>query len=88
MKRREFVEKAGMGAAALVTLATPGRARASARSDAQHNHGPISGPLALIAVVPEPVPAWLAIPGLLVLSVLVLIYASSKVKAMEISYSE
>lgn len=50
MKRREFVEKAGMGAAALVTLATPGRARASAKAGAQHNHRPISGPLATATV--------------------------------------
>ena len=50
MKRREFVEKAGMGAAALVTLATPGRARASARAGAQHNHRPITGPLATASV--------------------------------------
>ncbi|HET9266377.1 MAG TPA: hypothetical protein VFO14_25240 [Vicinamibacterales bacterium] len=50
MKRREFVEKAGMGAAALVTLATPGRARASAKAGAQHNHSPISGPLATATV--------------------------------------
>jgi hypothetical protein len=50
MKRREFVEKAGMGAAALVTLATPGRTRASARAGAQHNHDPISGPLATATV--------------------------------------
>jgi ABC-type transport system involved in multi-copper enzyme maturation permease subunit len=49
---------------------------------------PIRGPLALIAVVPEPAPAWLAIPGLLVVSLLVLIYAASKVREMEVSYSE
>lgn len=49
MKRREFVEKAGMGAAALVTLAAPGHARASTKSG-QHNHAPISGPLATATV--------------------------------------
>ena len=49
---------------------------------------PFRGPLALIAVVPEPVPAWLAIPGLLVVSLLVLIYAASKVRKIEVSYSE
>ena len=49
MKRREFVEKAGMGAAALVTLATPRRARAST-TGAQHNHSPLSGPLATATV--------------------------------------
>ena len=50
MKRREFVEKAGMGTAALVALATPGHARASAKAGAQHAHGPISGPLATATV--------------------------------------
>lgn len=49
---------------------------------------PFRGPLALIAVVPEPVPAWLAIPGLLAVSLLVLIYAASKVRKIEVSYSE
>ena len=52
MKRREFVEKAGVGvgAAALVGLATSGHAGASAKAGAQHNHGPISGPLATATV--------------------------------------
>ena len=50
MKRREFVEKAGVGAAALVGLSTPGHAGASAKAGAQHNHGPISGPLATATV--------------------------------------
>jgi plastocyanin len=50
MKRREFVEKAGIGAAALATLATPGHARASAKAGAQHAHSPISGPLATATV--------------------------------------
>jgi plastocyanin len=50
MKRREFVEKAGMGVTALVALAAPGRARASKGADAQHNHSPISGPLATATV--------------------------------------
>jgi len=52
MKRREFVEKAGVGvgAAALAGLATSGHARASAKAGAQHNHSPISGPLATATV--------------------------------------
>ncbi len=49
---------------------------------------PLQGPLALIAVVAEPVPAWLAIPGLLLVSLLVLLYAAVKVRRMEVSYSE
>ncbi len=50
MKRREFVEKAGLGAAALVTIAATGPARASTRAGAQHHHNPISGPLATATV--------------------------------------
>jgi hypothetical protein len=49
---------------------------------------PMRGPMALIAVVVEPAPAWLAIPGLLVVSALVLFYAASKVKEMDVSYTE
>lgn len=49
---------------------------------------PLRGPLALIAVVADPVPAWLAIPGLLVVSLLVLIYAASKARELEVSYGE
>lgn len=49
---------------------------------------PMRGPLALIAVTPEPAPAWLAIPGLLAVSLLVLIYAASKVRELEVSYTE
>ena len=50
MKRREFVERAGVGAAALVGLTTPAHASASAEAGAQHNHGAISGPLATATV--------------------------------------
>lgn len=49
---------------------------------------PLQGPLAIIAVVSEPVPAWLAIPGLLLVSLLVLFYAAVKARQMEVSYSE
>ena len=49
MKRREFVEKAGIGAA-LVALGSPGRARASAGVSEQHEHKPLSGPLATATV--------------------------------------
>lgn len=49
---------------------------------------PFNGPLALIAVVPEPVPAWLAVPGLLVVSLLVLMYAAARVRRIEVSYTE
>ena len=49
---------------------------------------PLQGPLALIAVVSDPVPAWLAVPGLLLVSLLVLFYAAVKARQMEVSYSE
>ena len=49
MKRREFVEKAGIGVA-LATLANPTRVGASEKTGAQHDHGPISGPLATATV--------------------------------------
>ena len=44
--------------------------------------------LALIAVTAEPAPVWLAIPGLLVVSLLVLLYAAAKVRRIEVNYSE
>lgn len=50
MKRREFVQKAGIGAAALATLGAPTPARASSRRAAQHHHKPMSGPLATATV--------------------------------------
>ena len=53
MKRREFIEKAGMSSAALVTLAAQGRggtANEKENENAQHNHGAISGPLATAVV--------------------------------------
>jgi len=45
---------------------------------------PISeGPFAVVA---EPTPAWISIPGLLIVTVLVLIAASSRIRRMEIRY--
>jgi hypothetical protein len=38
------------------------------------------------AVVAEPTPAWISIPGLLIVTVLVLIAASSRIRRMEIRY--
>lgn len=49
---------------------------------------PPRGPLALIAVVGEPVPAWLAIPGLLLVSFFVLFYAATRARQMEVNYTE
>lgn len=41
------------------------------------------GPLAVVA---EPTPAWISIPGLIIVTVLVLIAASSRIRRMEIRY--
>jgi ABC-type transport system involved in multi-copper enzyme maturation permease subunit len=49
---------------------------------------PAEGPLAILATMTEPTPAWLAIPGLLVVSALVLAYAAIKARKLEVSYSE
>lgn len=49
MKRREFVEKAGIGAAALALGATQG-GHASAAAEGQLSHNAISGPLATATV--------------------------------------
>lgn len=49
---------------------------------------PTEGPLAVIAVVTEPAPAWLAIPGLLIVSALVLSYAAVQARKLQVSYSE
>lgn len=47
---------------------------------------PPEGGMALFTVVVEPVPAWLAVPGLLSLSVVLLVVACVKIQKMEISY--
>jgi len=49
---------------------------------------PTDGPLAILATLTDPTPAWLAIPGLLIVSALVLAYAATKSRALEVSYSE
>ncbi|HLJ27213.1 MAG TPA: hypothetical protein VKY85_10940 [Candidatus Angelobacter sp.] len=47
---------------------------------------PQEGVLALFAVIVEPVSAWIAVPGLLCLSMVVLVIACLKIRRMEISY--
>jgi ABC-type transport system involved in multi-copper enzyme maturation permease subunit len=47
---------------------------------------PPEGMLALFTVIVEPVSAWIAVPGLLCLSVLVLAVACVRIRRMEISY--
>jgi plastocyanin len=51
MKRREFLGKAGLGSAAVATLASPGQARAGTSTSTQHEHlAAISGPQATATV--------------------------------------
>jgi plastocyanin len=51
MKRREFLGKAGLGSAAVATLASPRRARAATKTGNQHEHlAAISGPQATATV--------------------------------------
>jgi ABC-type transport system involved in multi-copper enzyme maturation permease subunit len=49
---------------------------------------PLPGGLSLLALEADPAPAWLAIPGLLVVSVLILYLASRRAQRFQISYSE
>jgi ABC-type transport system involved in multi-copper enzyme maturation permease subunit len=49
---------------------------------------PVKGPLALIAVNVEPTPAWIAIPGLLLVSAVILFLAARRASRLEISYTE
>ncbi|MFN7998042.1 MAG: ABC transporter permease [Bryobacteraceae bacterium] len=49
---------------------------------------PAEGPWSVLAVVTEPTPAWLAIPGLLLVSALVLAYAAAQAKKLQITYSD
>jgi ABC-type transport system involved in multi-copper enzyme maturation permease subunit len=45
-----------------------------------------TGTMALFAVVAEPVPAWIAVPGLLLLCVLILTFACLRIRRTEIIY--
>jgi ABC-type transport system involved in multi-copper enzyme maturation permease subunit len=47
---------------------------------------PPEGPMALFTVVTDPVPAWLAVPGLVCLCAAILVFACFKIRRMEISY--
>lgn len=47
---------------------------------------PPEGVMALFTVVAEPVPAWIAVPGLLILCTAILIFACLRIKRTEISY--
>ncbi len=47
---------------------------------------PSEGIMALFTVVAEPVPAWIAVPGLLVLCAAILVFACARIRRTEISY--
>ena len=49
---------------------------------------PPKGALAILAVTPDPVPAWMAIPGLLLVTAALIALAALKARRMEISYAE
>jgi ABC-type transport system involved in multi-copper enzyme maturation permease subunit len=49
---------------------------------------PVDPPLSLLAVDTDPTPAWLAIPGLLIVAMAVLTYAAMSARRAEISYGE
>ncbi len=48
---------------------------------------PVSIPTGPVTILADPAPAWLSVPGLVILTSLVLILAGYKLKNMEISYS-
>ena len=49
---------------------------------------PLPGPLSLLALEADPVPAWLAVPGLIVVSGIILYLASRRAHRFQISYSD
>ncbi len=49
---------------------------------------PLPGPLSILALEADPAPAWLAIPGLVVVSGMILYLASRRARKFQISYSE
>jgi hypothetical protein len=49
---------------------------------------PPKGALAILAVTPDPVPAWMAIPGLLLVTAALIALAALKARRLEISYAE
>jgi ABC-type transport system involved in multi-copper enzyme maturation permease subunit len=49
---------------------------------------PLPGPLSILALEADPVPAWLAIPGLVVVSALVIFLASRRAQKFQVNYGE
>jgi hypothetical protein len=49
---------------------------------------PLPGPLSILALEADPVPAWLAIPGLVLVSALIIFLASRRARVFQINYVE
>jgi ABC-type transport system involved in multi-copper enzyme maturation permease subunit len=49
---------------------------------------PLPGPLSILALEADPAPAWLAVPGLLVVSGVILYLAGRRARLFQINYSE
>ena len=49
---------------------------------------PLPGPLSILALEADPVPAWLAIPGLVVVSALVIYLACRRAQKFQVNYGE
>jgi len=49
---------------------------------------PVPAPLSVMVIDADPTPAWIAVPGLLAVSLIVLIYAAISARQSEISYGE
>lgn len=49
---------------------------------------PLPGPLSILALEADPVPAWLAVPGLVIVSAIILYVAGRRSRRFQISYSD
>jgi ABC-type transport system involved in multi-copper enzyme maturation permease subunit len=52
-----------------------------------HSIAPVPVPEGPFAMVAEPTPAWISVPGLLVVTAIVMFFASIQIRRMQISYS-
>jgi hypothetical protein len=49
---------------------------------------PTQGPIAFLAQSADPVPVWLAVPGILIVSALAMVYAGLRTRKFDVSYAE
>ncbi len=49
---------------------------------------PMNGPLSMMEILTDPTPAWIAIPGLLVLTAVMLVLSALTVRGMEVNYGD